>query len=282
MIVVAGPRQIGKTTLVRQVLSGHPSTFAAADEPFPEVVDPFDDQASTALTQARPGSSPTAEWLVRHWSQARTKAKRQAEGECYFLALDEIQKIPRWSEVVKGLWDTDRADNLPLHIVLLGSLPWLIEDHRLHGPRPPRRRRRSDPVDTHPSGRTGRSAARRPSRTWRKTGGKLRLTIGGRYGDTSGKVVEFTILKSAVNILRQAGGRKMSDRITVDPLLCHGKPCIRGLRYPVENVLEWLASGMTTEEILADYADLEREDILAALSFAARLAHVKRHERLAA
>ncbi|MFZ4535754.1 DUF433 domain-containing protein [Propionivibrio sp.] len=59
----------------------------------------------------------------------------------------------------------------------------------------------------------------------------------------------------------------MSDRITVDPLLCHGKPCIRGLRYPVENVLEWLASGMTTEDILADYADLEREDILAALSF---------------
>ena len=66
----------------------------------------------------------------------------------------------------------------------------------------------------------------------------------------------------------------MSDRITVDPAICHGKPCIRGLRYPVENVLEWLASGMSTEEILADYEDLEREDILAALSYAARLAHV--------
>jgi len=48
-------------------------------------------------------------------------------------------------------------------------------------------------------------------------------------------------------------------------MVCHGKPCIRGLRYPVENVLEWLASGMTTEEILADYEDLEREDTLAAL-----------------
>ena len=58
----------------------------------------------------------------------------------------------------------------------------------------------------------------------------------------------------------------MSDRITVDPLVCQGKPCIRGLRYPVENVLEWLANGMTTEEILADYEDLEREDILAAVS----------------
>jgi uncharacterized protein (DUF433 family) len=74
----------------------------------------------------------------------------------------------------------------------------------------------------------------------------------------------------------------MSNRITIDPAVCHGKACIRGLRYPVENVLEWLASGMTTEEILADYEDLEREDILAALSYAARLAHVKRLEHLAA
>ena len=59
----------------------------------------------------------------------------------------------------------------------------------------------------------------------------------------------------------------MSDRITIDPAVCHGKPCIRGLRYPVENVLEWLASGMTTDEILKDYEDLEREDVLAALSY---------------
>lgn len=72
------------------------------------------------------------------------------------------------------------------------------------------------------------------------------------------------------------------DRITVDVSICHGKPCIRGLRYPVETVLEWLASGMTIDEILADYEDLEREDILAVLGFAARLAHVKRLERLAA
>lgn len=74
----------------------------------------------------------------------------------------------------------------------------------------------------------------------------------------------------------------MIDRITFDPLICHGKPCIRGLRYPVENVLEWLASGMGIEEILADYEDLEREDILAVLAFAARLAHTKRIEPLAA
>lgn len=74
----------------------------------------------------------------------------------------------------------------------------------------------------------------------------------------------------------------VSDLITIDPTICHGKPCIRGLRYPVENVLEWLASGMTIEDILADYEDLTREDILAALAFAARLMAVKRVESLAA
>ena len=74
----------------------------------------------------------------------------------------------------------------------------------------------------------------------------------------------------------------MSNRITSDPAICHGKPCIRGLRYPVESVLEWLAGGMTIEEVLADYPDLEREDILAALAYAARLAHVNRAEPLTA
>jgi uncharacterized protein (DUF433 family) len=72
------------------------------------------------------------------------------------------------------------------------------------------------------------------------------------------------------------------DRITIDPAICHGKPCIRGLRYPVENLLELLAGGMSIDEVLADYEDLQREDILAALSYAARLAHVKRMEPLAA
>lgn len=73
-----------------------------------------------------------------------------------------------------------------------------------------------------------------------------------------------------------------AERITIDPEICHGKPCVRGLRYPVETILEWLAAGMSTEQILDDYEDLEPEDILAALGFAARLAHVKRTDRLAA
>jgi uncharacterized protein (DUF433 family) len=55
------------------------------------------------------------------------------------------------------------------------------------------------------------------------------------------------------------------DRITIDPEIDHGKPTIRGLRYPVNTILELLSSGMSVDEILADYEDLEREDILAAL-----------------
>ncbi len=59
------------------------------------------------------------------------------------------------------------------------------------------------------------------------------------------------------------------DRITIDSNICHGKPCIRGLRYPVENVLEWLAGGMTIDDILGDYEDLERDDILVTLAYTA-------------
>ena len=56
-------------------------------------------------------------------------------------------------------------------------------------------------------------------------------------------------------------------RITTDPSICHGKPTVRGLRYPVETLLELLPSGMTVDEVLEDSADLEREDLLAALQF---------------
>ncbi len=71
---------------------------------------------------------------------------------------------------------------------------------------------------------------------------------------------------------------RLIDRITTDPEICHGKPVIRGLRYPVEVILELLSSGMTTEEILADYEDLEPDDILAVLTYATRLSQIKRIE----
>ncbi|MCE7988155.1 MAG: DUF433 domain-containing protein [Caldilinea sp. CFX5] len=60
------------------------------------------------------------------------------------------------------------------------------------------------------------------------------------------------------------------ERISLNPAICHGKPCIRNLRYPVEVILELLGAGMTTDEILADYEDLEYEDILAALALVGR------------
>ncbi|HXU32692.1 MAG TPA: DUF433 domain-containing protein [Thermoanaerobaculia bacterium] len=75
---------------------------------------------------------------------------------------------------------------------------------------------------------------------------------------------------------------ELLERITIDPKICHGRPTLRGLRYTVETLLDLLSSGMTVEEILKDYEDLEHEDILAALAYAARLSRVKRIEPAAA
>lgn len=61
------------------------------------------------------------------------------------------------------------------------------------------------------------------------------------------------------------------NRITIDPEICHGKPCVRGLRYPVESLLEYLAGGDTIDSLLAEFPDLEREDILACLEFSRRM-----------
>ena len=65
-------------------------------------------------------------------------------------------------------------------------------------------------------------------------------------------------------------------RITIDPAVCHGKPCVRGLRYPVETLLDLLSSGMTAGDILADYEDLAPDDLRAVLAYAARLARTRR------
>lgn len=61
---------------------------------------------------------------------------------------------------------------------------------------------------------------------------------------------------------------QLINRITIDPAVCHGKPVIRGMRYPVESILEYLAGGDTIEDILEEFTDLEREDILACLAYA--------------
>ncbi len=65
------------------------------------------------------------------------------------------------------------------------------------------------------------------------------------------------------------------DRITINPDVCFGKPTVRNMRYPVEMILDLLSAGMTEDELLEDYPDLEREDIRACLLFATKLTQVK-------
>ena len=70
--------------------------------------------------------------------------------------------------------------------------------------------------------------------------------------------------------------QELLQRIIVDPEICNGRPCVRGLRYPVSWLLELMSGGMTLEEILADYEDLQSDDLLATLAYASRLVAVKR------
>lgn len=66
-----------------------------------------------------------------------------------------------------------------------------------------------------------------------------------------------------------------SNRITLDPNICHGKPIIRGSRMMVESILEYLAGGSSNEEILDEFPEIEKEDILACIAFAAKVLHFK-------
>jgi uncharacterized protein (DUF433 family) len=74
---------------------------------------------------------------------------------------------------------------------------------------------------------------------------------------------------------------ELLSRITIDPQVCHGKPCVRGLRYPVEFLLELLSGGMMAEKVLADHPDLEPDDLRAVYAYAALLSRVQRVEPLA-
>jgi hypothetical protein len=106
MQVLAGPRQSGKTTLVRQVLeaSNARTVYASADEP---------------TLRGR-------QWIEQQWNMARIEA-RQAGRKGAILALDEVQKVPAWAEAVKRLWDEDTVQATPLKVILLGSAPLLIQ-----------------------------------------------------------------------------------------------------------------------------------------------------------
>ncbi len=124
LIALFGPRQTGKTTIVRQALRqiDLESRYLAVDEPDSPVLRvPADTAGATYLApQVR-----NTEWLVSNWEEARREAERFGRG--FVLAIDEIQKVPQWSETVKGLWDADRARACPLHVVILGSAPLLMQ-----------------------------------------------------------------------------------------------------------------------------------------------------------
>ena len=100
-----GARQVGKTTVVEQVLGrlGVPSVFVSADEP----------------------TVGDTSGLDALWNRARIVAA-DAGGSSAVLAIDEAQKVPRWSETVKRLWDEDSRARRPLRVVLLGSAPLLL------------------------------------------------------------------------------------------------------------------------------------------------------------
>ena len=127
IIALFGPRQTGKTTIVREVLRQieRPSRYLAVDEPdAPDSLTLRILPAARETTFLRPQARDTT-WLVGKWAEARLDAKRSAHG--FVLVIDEIQKIPRWSETVKGLWDADRAGGCPLQVVILGSSPLLMQ-----------------------------------------------------------------------------------------------------------------------------------------------------------
>jgi predicted AAA+ superfamily ATPase len=102
--VMAGPRQVGKTTLARQLMDsfGNDSSYASADSIAPN------DRI----------------WIEQQWEAARLRCRQTGR---WLLVLDEVQKVPGWSEMVKRLWDEDSTRGVDLRVVLLGSSPLLVQ-----------------------------------------------------------------------------------------------------------------------------------------------------------
>ena len=137
IIALSGPRQSGKTTIVRQALAqlweedGVRGLYFAADEPSPELgglpTAPAG-QTESIVTLGRlpvvPNEPLDARWIGRRWDAARAEAEHSGRA---VLVLDEIQRVPQWSTPVKGLWDRDQMEGRRLHVVVLGSAPLLMQ-----------------------------------------------------------------------------------------------------------------------------------------------------------
>jgi len=107
MQILSGPRQTGKTTIAQQLLKmlDWPGHYATADEP----------------------ALKGAVWIEQQWEIVRTRLKTDQSARKGVLVLDEIQKMPGWSETVKRLWDEDSTNGVPLYVLILGSSPLLIQ-----------------------------------------------------------------------------------------------------------------------------------------------------------
>lgn len=135
--IVAGPRQVGKTTLVRQLLARRPAAsglYVAADLPERPALTMSAAEESAEVGMAGWFAAPDAAWLADRWHAAeRAAAAWRASGHAavettpFIFVIDEIQKVPRWSELIKGFWDRQMAEPEAMHLVLLGSAPLLMQ-----------------------------------------------------------------------------------------------------------------------------------------------------------
>ena len=126
IVAITGPRQSGKTTIVRQALrrvrvAGLHGERIAVDDP--DAMGGLSGRSSEAAVAPDPRLR-TVDWLIRVWKWGRERAWEHPRG--FVLALDEIQDIPEWSRTVKGLWDSDRDTGCPLKVIILGSAPWAL------------------------------------------------------------------------------------------------------------------------------------------------------------
>ena len=131
MMMYWGPRQSGKTTLIKQVLAAYPgeSLYINVDE-FNEEIE---GKQFPQIEKVRPEGRRAA-WMLYCWDHMRRRARKSQKTVVF--VIDEVQKIDDWSRRVKGMWDRDRMDSNAIHIILLGSSPHLLQkglSESLHG-----------------------------------------------------------------------------------------------------------------------------------------------------